>query len=350
MKTNQRIRRTGSAAACALLLLALTGGTALAAVVPSTTAYHFSSHPMISGTVVSVNDRQMVVDTDQGEQIALELDSNTMAPRDLAPGMVVRTEFQALEDCRFHAQRVIPVRGGMSARRFQAYANSRDSREAIAGNTSAQYGERRISGEGWESRESPPQTVGEHSPGAVMTATPSTAAYRFSTEPMVSGNVIAVNDHRLVVETDQGQRVALVMDSNTMVPGDIAPGSTMRAEFREMKDGRYYATRVSRIGRRVPAREQTYAHTRDSDWAIAQNSSDCGSVRADTRSTESDMERRGTTAAPQPVVSTSASVPAVERPQVLPQTASRQPLVLLLGLVALGAAGGLTVIRGLRSV
>lgn len=349
MKTNQRIRRTGGAAACALLLLALTGGTALAAAVPSTTAYHFSSHPMISGTVVSVNDRQMVVDTDQGEQVALEIDSNTMAPRDLAPGMVVRAEFQALENCRFHAQRVIPLRGNMSVRRFQAYANSRDSREAIAGNASAQYGERRIGGEGWESQ---PQTVGGHSPDAVMTATPGTAAFRYSTEPMVSGNVIAVNDHRLVVETDQGQRVALVMDSNTMVPGDISPGSNMRAEFREMKDGRYYATRVSRIGRRAPAREQAYAHTRDSDWAIAQNvSDDCGSVRADARNTtSSEMERRGTMAAPEPVVSTSASVPAVERPKVLPQTASRQPLVLLAGLLALGAAGGLTVIRALRVV
>ena len=60
------------------LLVMLTIGTAMAAV-PSTTAYHFSSHPMISGTVVTVNDHQMVVDTDQGEQIPLQLDSRTMA-------------------------------------------------------------------------------------------------------------------------------------------------------------------------------------------------------------------------------------------------------------------------------
>ena len=61
------------------------------AAVPSTTAYHFSSYPMILGTVVTVNDHQMVVDTDQGERVTLEVDTRTMASRDLAPGMVMMT-------------------------------------------------------------------------------------------------------------------------------------------------------------------------------------------------------------------------------------------------------------------
>jgi len=39
------------------------GAITVPAAVPSTTSYHFSSHPMISGTVVTVNDHQMVVDT-----------------------------------------------------------------------------------------------------------------------------------------------------------------------------------------------------------------------------------------------------------------------------------------------
>ena len=54
-----------------LLLLMLLVGVQVArsgvpsslASAPSTTAYHFSSHPMIAGTVVTVNDREMVTST-----------------------------------------------------------------------------------------------------------------------------------------------------------------------------------------------------------------------------------------------------------------------------------------------
>ena len=343
MKTNasrlQILRRL--AVGVLALLVMLTIGTALEAA-PSTTAYHFSSHPMISGTVVTVNDHQMVVDTDQGEQVTLEVDSRTMAPRDLAPGMVMRAEFLALEDCRLYAQRIMPIRGDMSTKRLQAYANTRDSREAIAHNTSAFGGYRMGSSESQasvESRESLPQTVGEHSPGTVMIATPTTADYQFSTRSMISGSVVSVNDHRLVVDTDQGQRVGLVMDSNTMVPGEVAPGSILRAEFTPMKDGRYYAKRISRIGSGVAAREQAYAHTGDSEFVIAQNPSDCGFVSAGTGNTMMSA-----------VVTPSAPAPVVERPETLPQTASKQPLILLLGLFALGSAGLITVVRGLRIV
>src|SRR4029450_12827204 len=116
MRTNERARRVWGTAVSALALMALTIGAAQAAV-PSTTAYHFSSHPMISGTVVPVNDHQMIVNTDQGEQVTLEVDSRTLAPRDLAPGMAMRAEFVALEDCRFYAQRIMPIRDGMSTSR-----------------------------------------------------------------------------------------------------------------------------------------------------------------------------------------------------------------------------------------
>ena len=128
MSFNDRSRQWPLAAALALALLTLASGIAVASVRPSV-AYQFSSHPMISGTVVSVNDHQMVVDTDQGEQIPLELDSHTMAPRDLAPGMAMRVEFAALEDCRFYAQRIMPIRTGMSTNRLQAYSLVAQRRE-----------------------------------------------------------------------------------------------------------------------------------------------------------------------------------------------------------------------------
>lgn len=349
MRTNQAVRGSWSAAACVLALLTLTIGTAMA--VPSTTAYHFSSHPMISGTVVSVNDHQMVVNTDQGEQVTLEVDSRTMAPRDLAPGMVMRTEFLALEDCRLYAQRIMAIRSGTSTDRLQAYANTDDG-DALAGSGRASGSFRAA---GHEGRVTEQQTIGEHSPGATVHAVASTADYRFSTRPMMSGLVESVNDHRLVMVIDQGQRVALVMDSRTMVPREVAPGSDLRVAFTAMKDGRYYAKRVIVNDRTAAEREQAYAHTRDSDVVAARSITDCGYTSAGTQNTitsstmTSALERREI--APAAVAAQAAPVPAVETaPETLPQTASQQPLLLLLGLLALGSSGVLMGLRRFRNV
>lgn len=345
MSTNQALRAAWSAGTCALVL-ALFAGSAMSAV-PTSTAYHFSSHPMISGTVVTVNDHQMVVNTDQGEQVTLEIDSRTMAPRDLAPGMVMRAEFLALEDCRFYAQRIMPVRGGTSTDRFQAYANTRDSYDAMGRNTSAYRAHEKSHGVTAE-RVTVPQTMGEHSEGTVMIATPTTSDYQFSTRAMVSGRVVSVNDHRLVIDTDQGQRVGMVMDSNTMLPGEVAPGTFVRTEFTPLQDGRYYAKRVSPIRSTVAEREQAYAHTRDSDLLLAASPEDCGFVTVSNgNSTTSMIERRERIPA-SPVVVEQVPAPVAEDMEELPQTASRQPVVLLLGLLALAAAGVVAVVRGLR--
>ena len=325
---------------------------AIPAAAPSTTAHRFSSHPMISGTVVSINDHHMVVDTDQGERVTLELDSRTMAPRDLAPGMTTRTEFLALDDCRFYAQRVTPIRSGMSTGRLQAYANTRDSLEPNVLQASASGGDRWANEppQGSERRYGEPAAAGGSSPGMVMKAIPTTENHDFSSRPMISGRVVSVNDHRLVVQTDQGRMVAMAMDSRTMVPREIAPGTVVRSEFTQLKDGRYYAKRVSLTGSTIADREQAYAHTRDSDVSLAGIVGDCASVSPTPGNT--------VTAALQPSAAVPDSVvaagpprlePAPEKPKLLPQTAGQRPLLLLIGLLALGAAGLSTIVRGLRT-
>ena len=326
-----------------LALVALLGGRAIAGT-PNTIAYHFSSHPMIAGTVVTVNDHQMVVDTDQGEQVTLELGSGTMAPRDLEPGMVMRAEFLALEDCRFYAERILPVRGGVSINRQQAYANSRDSREVIERNATAGGSYNRgysrevyASEPNADTRESRLQSIGPHSRGSVVIATPNSADYLSSTRPMVSGRVVSVNDHSLVIDSEQGQRVGLIMDSRTMVPREVTPGSYVRAQFEPMKDGRYLANRIRTVEGSVANREQAYAYTRDSDLALAKNTTDCGCMNTVTHYT--------TTAA----VAQPAPERVVYRDVVLPQTASNQPLILLLGFLALGCAGAVMAVRSRRT-
>jgi LPXTG-motif cell wall-anchored protein len=358
MKAKLTALHTWTTTAFALAMLGLTAGASLAAIPPST-AYRFSSHPMISGTVVTVNDHQMVVNTDQGQQVTLELDTRTMAPRDLGPGMTMRAEFLALEDCRFYAQRITPIRGGMSTERTQAYAGTRDSREVVARNATGYESGRETRGTiaaDADRRVNLPQQMGVHSPGAMMTATPNTADYGFSDRPLMSGRVLSVNDHRLVIATNQGQTVGMVMDSRTMVPREVAPGTFLRVEFKRMADGRYYAKRVNLLNGSEPNREQAYSQTRDSDFVVAQNSADCGFTNARgsdaSVSNTEPVERREIAPATRAVVAQSEPVQVEERAETpaetLPQTASQQSLLLLLGLSSVGAAGFITILRGLR--
>lgn len=358
MNTNRWTLRTLGAATGTLALLAITLGTA-AAQTPSTTAFFFSSHPMISGTVVSVNDHQMVVNTDQGEQVSLEVDSRTMAPRDFAPGMVMRVEFRALEDCRLYAERIMPVRSGMSADRLQAYANTREAGTVMPGARAA-YG-----GDGgyrnWNqvtdhdaARREPP--TGELYPGPVMSATHTTRDFQFSDRPLLTGNVISVTDHRMLVETDQGQRVGLSMDSNTLLPREVGPGSIVRAQFTVFKDGRYYAQRISRIGHATADREQAYAHTRDSEFALASTPPECG-ARITPATMSSVLEPVPVVAIPEPVAVQYVPAPVAAEPEpvedreeTLPQTSSNQPLILVLGFGAFGLAGLIAAARALRTV
>lgn len=273
MKSTERVARRHKAGWIQLGVLTLLVASAAPlhaeispAAIPSTTEHYFSSRPMIAGTVVRVNDHQLVVDTEQGERITLELDSRTMAPSDLAPGMPVRTEFAALENCRFHANRVYPVRAGTSVKRLQAYANTNETGTHVA-STAPSYRHAAVQGPGRT----------RYSANTVQ-ATPGTMDRYYSTHPLIAGTALSVNDHRLVVETDQGRRVAVVMDSRTDVPRELGPGSLVRAEFKRMQDGRFYASRVHVVGAGDLMRVQAYANTVDNDIASAGVIGDCESV------------------------------------------------------------------------
>jgi hypothetical protein len=386
-----------------MALLALAAVTALASAAPltappSTTPYNLSSRPMISGTVVAVNDREMVVDTDQGQQITLEMDSRTSAPRDLAPGMIMRAEFRALENCRLRAERVMPMRGNLPASAFerqQAYANTRDEVHEQYASTDARKHERNTIASAEYRREhgyvpanarprvTEPQAIGEHSPGGVMMAPPTTTTYEHSTRPMITGSVVSVNDHHMVVATDQGQRVGVTMDSYTMIPTDVAPGSVVRIDFKRMRDGRYYAKGIHQLTEGMLNREQAYAYTRDSEFLVAQNVEDCwsssgGSATATSAAAEHTRDYDATTADAdgntkldengqvvtdesavndagaqastdesaqatldengQAITDGNGQAQSGENPESLPRTASNRPMIFLFGAFALGAA------------
>lgn len=149
--------------------------------------------------------------------------------------------------------------------------------------------------------------------GTALAAVPSTMAYKLATEPLISGRVASVNDHMMVVDTDQGGHVTLAVDTKTMVPSDLGPGMAMRVEFKAMPDGHLYARRVIPIRDGMnTGRELAYGRTGGHEmrqYAARDAAMEGGSSHS------------------------------------LPQTAGNQPLVLLAGLLALASAGGLAVSR-----
>ena len=99
----------------------------------------------------------------------------------------------------------------------------------------------------------------------------------------------------------------------------------------------------------IPGREQAYANTRDTDVSMAGIVGDCASVSpAPANTVTSALAPLATV--PDPVVAASPPAPVAESPKLLPQTASRRPMLLLLGLIALGAAGLSSIVRELRTV
>ena len=314
MKTNGRMTQRTAMAIAIAAMLAMTAGSALAAI-PSTTEYLNALQPMLTGKVVSVNEHQVVVETEQDETVVLALGSSSMVPVDVAPGMLARIEFKVTDDGRKLLKRMIPIRSGTNADRELAYSTEHDRWESSAQYASTSDGEGPDAG---PSRASTALSSTNQSLGTSLASTPSTDAYLVAMQPMIAGRVYTVNDHRIVVDTDQGQRVALELDSRTIVPVDLASGMTVRVEYKTMTDGPKYAQRITPIRSSAntnaelsyvePERHEAVAHVAE------------------------------------------VSPPAeTSKPESLPQTASSQPLIALLGFLALGAAGAVAIGRRLHS-
>jgi len=178
--------------------------------------------------------------------------------------------------------------------------------------------------------------------GFAYAAIPNTSDYLHRTTPMITGTVFSVDDRQIVVDTDQEQRVTLVMDSRTMLPTDLAPGMLMRAEFRVMENGQYYVNRIT------PIRDADHAPSASAFWRTRGDDMELSRSNATRQSDVTDQP----VAAEQPAVVTEpaatdavadaapvATVASTDDATTLPQTASAMPLVALLGLLALGGAG-----------
>jgi LPXTG-motif cell wall-anchored protein len=140
------------------------------------------------------------------------------------------------------------------------------------------------------------------------------------------------------------------MDSHTMIPPDLAPGMVVRAEFKATEDDAYYAKRI------VPIRG---AVVTNHDMAVLETAP----LEQGTPITEVYREEvvvsRPVVVAPVPVAEPVSDAAVVDdtpfasdmsSEESLPQTASQQPLMALLALLSLGAAGAVSFVRRRGSI
>ena len=347
MKTTERKPKRSGVAIMALVLLCWIAGSALASPIPSTNDHRNATTPMITGTAMLVNEHQLLVETEQGEEVLLSLDSRTMVPADLAQGMMMRVEFKYLEDGSRLAERVVPIREGQRTTRELAYSNERVGNEETAEYASTNPAEERS-----ETHASHAASVTTQSLGTPLRPVPNTEAYRIATQPMLAGRVAMVNDHKIVVDTDQGHAVPVEMDSRTLIPSDLESGMGVRVEYRSMENGTKLATRI--VALHDEGNEREMATNEENEYeeneAMPASNMDDSSMAATAGTEEHGQAEVNDHDADDMAANNAENGENGENGErQLPRTASNQPLIALLGLASLAAAGALAARRHLRA-
>ncbi len=170
------------------------------------------------------------------------------------------------------------------------------------------------------------------------TMIPNTTDYVLATQPMIAGTIVSVSDHAVVVDTHEGEQITLRLDSRTLVPADLSPGMVARIDFKLMDNGDYYAQRINPVREEiseVTAETQHAYMGTEAGVAYAENTSTYGGQAA----TETHAHEPAQAQANVETQETGQTAATEHQEENLPQTASNQPLIALLGLLALGAAG-----------
>lgn len=83
--------------------------------------------PLIIGTIVTLDERQVVLDTHDGNTVSFMVDSRTMMPTHIAPGQPMKVQFKVLESGAYMAQRFTPIYGEegreLAARHGEIYSD-----------------------------------------------------------------------------------------------------------------------------------------------------------------------------------------------------------------------------------
>ena len=169
-------------------------------------------------------------------------------------------------------------------------------------------------------------------------AHPLATAYPPSSQPMVSGTVQSASDHSLTLHTDEGESMTFIVDSHSVVPEHMNAGMRESVEFKAMPSGEFLAQRVVPLRAEENRNTQTTVNTGELErdrYAMRNGTGEVMGYRSNGK--------------------TDARYASNERndgdedndndADDLPQTASTEPLVLLLGVSSLAAGAALWVAR-----
>lgn len=174
--------------------------------------------------------------------------------------------------------------------------------------------------------------------------------YLPSNQPLIKGTVTEVGEHSVTVDSFNGERMTFTVDSRTVVPTSLQAGTRVKVEFHAMQDGRYHAARVtpflpteeeiasirpmSNGNDDVNVRETTADDAKDADRyeSTSRVGTETNRSHADQTSTTRDKNR-----------DRDANLIADE--DELPRTAGNGNWLAVIGLIALGAAGSLWLLR-----
>jgi len=132
--------------------------------------------------------------------------------------------------------------------------------------------------------------------GDTRANTPST---NMGTASTVAGKVVSSDSTMLIVQTDAGNQMTFVVDTDSDVPTTLTPGDRITVRYHNLDGGRYHAANVTMAT--TPGNRATGTYN-DTDNTLTANNN---------------------------------------RNETLPRTASALPLVALLGVLSLGAGLGL---------
>jgi hypothetical protein len=161
------------------------------------------------------------------------------------------------------------------------------------------------------------------------------------------GEVTSVTSHSVTVRTTRGETMDFETDSRTVMPMNLAPESRVKIEFHLMENGTHHAGRITvietgsadwdRYDRELSAMPSS--NEREKMVSETNASASMGNSGTARNELSSDRERNE-----------SERTAAESREDELPRTASRQPLLLGLGLSAAALGLGLAIIGRRRAV
>lgn len=174
----------------------------------------------------------------------------------------------------------------------------------------------------------------------------SVAAVADTTQPtqILTGKVISSTPTQLIVEGDNGARTTFVVNAGT-VPSTIMVGDRISVNYQSQAGGSFRATNVAATSLSTnKASDATGVNSNDSSTndAMVEEKSTYSATTGSTTSTSTSTMNTTTTDTNSPDYAANNRATSAD---TLPATASNNPLILLLGLLALGGFVLRTVLR-----